>query len=132
MEKSKIDALIKAFESNASSEAAESVPLELLSDSDSPEEEDTEMKFSLSNHYTKKLFLALARKHGYKSYRYPRQKRTTVILKGKRSFFDQVLWPQFLGLSEDLNLLLDQVTNEAILAVLREDPSDSEDSTPAN
>lgn len=130
METSKIDKLIRAFQSNAASGFEDPVPLELLSDSETPEEEDIEMKFSLSDHYTKKLFIAFARKHGYKSYRYPRQKHTTVILKGKKTFLDQVLWPQFLMMSQDLHLLLDQVTHEAIRTVLRDDLSASEDFAP--
>ena len=35
-----------------------------------------------------------------------------------------LLWPQFLNLSEDLNFLLQQITNEVIRTVLKGDVSD--------
>lgn len=123
MDESTINALIKAFESKVKSELSESPELELVVDSEI-DEEIIEMKFSLRDIYNKKLFIALARKHGYKPYRYPKQKHTTVILKGKRSFLDKVLWPQYVSLSQDLGFFLEQVTNELVRKLLAADHSD--------
>ena len=125
MDESQISALVKAFESRIQSEAAEPIEAELIDDVESKEEDDIEMQFSMSDFHRKKLFIALARKHGLRPFRYPRQKHTTVMLKGKRSFFDTVLWPQFSALSGDLDFLLQQITNEVIRSVLHEDTSDA-------
>ena len=124
MENSRIDEIIKAFESKITSRFDESTLVESELVSEIADEEEIEMKFSLQDGHSKKLFIALARKYGYKPYRYPRQKRTTVILKGKRAFFEDVLWPHYVSLSQDLTFLLEQVTNEAVRAILRGDPSD--------
>ncbi|MBT5705950.1 MAG: hypothetical protein HOI66_06465 [Verrucomicrobia bacterium] len=124
MDESQIGALVKAFETRILSEAAEPIQAELVDDVELKEEEDIEMQFSMTDFHRKKLFIALARKHGLRPYRYPRQKHTTVMLKGKRTFFDTVLWPQFTTLSEDLNFLLQQITNEVIRSVLHGDTSD--------
>ena len=44
-------------------------------------EKTIEMKFSLTDAWSRQLFLALSRRHGLTPYRYPRQRRTTVLLK---------------------------------------------------
>jgi hypothetical protein len=78
----------------------------------------------MGDRYVKKLFIALARKHGFRPYRYPRQKHTTVNLKGKKSYFDLVLWPEFLDLSDELAFFLEQVTHEIVRNVLSDDFSE--------
>lgn len=121
MKEDQITSLVRAFESKV---APEFIEAELIDEDPRSEEDEIEMQFSMADFHRKKLFIALARKHGLRPYRYPRQKHTTVMLKGKRSFFDQVLWPQFVQLSEDLNFLLQQITNEVIRSVLHGDPSE--------
>lgn len=121
MNEEQIASLVRAFESKI---APEFVEAELIDEDPRSEEEEIEMQFSMTDFHSKKLFIALARKHGLRPYRLPRQKHTTVMLKGKRSFFDQVLWPQFTQLSGDLNFLLQQITNEVIRSVLHGDPSE--------
>jgi hypothetical protein len=46
-----------------------------------------EMKFSLPDRWSVRLFIALCRRHGFKPYRYPRQRNTTVMVKAPRVFF---------------------------------------------
>jgi hypothetical protein len=82
------------------------------------EEEPIELQFSLRNHWSRKLFTALARKHGLEPYRYARQRYTTVMLRISRRFCDEVLWPEFVKLDkilvEHLNVITDRVVREAI------------------
>ena len=82
------------------------------------EEKPIELQFSLQNHWSRKLFTALARKHGLEPYRYARQRYTTVMLRISQRFCDEVLWPEFVKLDkilmEHLNVITDRVVREAI------------------
>jgi hypothetical protein len=41
------------------------------------------------------LFIALCRRYGLRSYRYPRMRQQSVMLWAPQSFLDKVLWPEF-------------------------------------
>ena len=49
-----------------------------LDDNDEPE---TEMQYSLPDVWSFRTFVALCRKHGIRPYRYPRQRRTTGMVR---------------------------------------------------
>jgi hypothetical protein len=76
-----------------------------------------EMQISLSDQWSRRLFLALCRRYGLEPYRYHRQRRNTVMVRTPRDFFDQVLWPEFSELDRALQAYLHEVT----LRVIRED-----------
>ncbi len=61
-----------------------------------------------------RLFIALCRRYGLKPYRYPRQRRTTIMVKAPRHFLETVLWRQFCELHDDLSLYLEQTTERVI------------------
>ncbi len=84
-----------------------------------------EMQFSLSDPWTRKLFLALCRRYGLKPYRIPRQRMTTVMLRVPRKFLDQVLWPEFKELSAALRRYLDEVTTRVIREEVHRDTSEA-------
>ena len=75
------------------------------------------MQFSLSDQWSRRLFVALCRRYGMTPYRLPRQRRTTVMLRVPKDFADLVLWPEFL----ELNKALKQHLNEVTLRVIREE-----------
>jgi hypothetical protein len=77
----------------------------------------SEIKFSVADQWSRHLFLALCRRYGLEPYRYPRQRRSTVMLRAPRPFIDQVLWPEFKELEAELRSYLQEVT----LRVIRED-----------
>ena len=77
-------------------------------------EADVEIKFSLVDEWSRRLFLALCRRYGLEPYRYYRQRRTTVMLRLPQSFCDQVLWPEFCELNSALRHYLDTVTAKLI------------------
>src|ERR1041385_7375779 len=58
-------------------------------------ETPVEMRFSVSDPWSRKLLIALCRRYGVHPYRYPRMRRQTVVVKAPRSFLDNVLWPEF-------------------------------------
>jgi hypothetical protein len=76
-----------------------------------------ELQISLSDQWSRRLFLALCRRYGLEPYRYHRQRRTTLMVRAPRLFFDQVLWPEFSELDRALQAYLHEVT----LRVIRED-----------
>jgi hypothetical protein len=84
-----------------------------------------EMQFSLSDPWTRKLFLALCRRYGLKPYRLARQRMTTVMLRVPRKFLDQVLWPEFKELSAALRRYLDEVTTRVIREEVHRDTSEA-------
>ncbi|MBF9015967.1 MULTISPECIES: hypothetical protein [unclassified Oceanispirochaeta] len=73
-----------------------------------------EYKFSMTNHWSKKLFIALLRRYGLKPYRYRRQRHTTVMVKISKSFVDETLWPEFTELDKTLNSYLESITSRII------------------
>ncbi len=73
-----------------------------------------EMKFSLLDVWSRQLFVALSRRYGLKPYRYPRQRRTTVMLKVPERFINETLWPEFQELNQVLVDYLSQVTERII------------------
>jgi hypothetical protein len=72
------------------------------------------MRFSLPDPWSRQLFTALARRYGLHPYRYRRQRRTTVMLRGPQSFLEQVLWPEFLQINQALTEYLADVTQKII------------------
>lgn len=76
-----------------------------------------EMQFSMPDQWSRQLFLALSRRYGLRPYRYPRQRRTTVMLRVPQGFVDQVLWPEF----QELNQALRHYLNEVTLRVIRDE-----------
>ena len=56
-----------------------------------------ELQFSVPDTWSRHLFLALCRRYGISPYRYPRQRRSTVVLRAPRGFVEDVLWPGVQG-----------------------------------
>ncbi len=87
-------------------------------------EQPVELKFSLENNWSRKLFTALARKHGLEPYRYYRQRYTTVMLKITQRYCDEVLWPEFLKLDEILINYLNEITDRVVREAIHNDASE--------
>ena len=113
-----------AWERHAAAEAAARLKakLEEASRVDRP----VEMKFSLPDRWSVRLFIALCRRHGFKPYRYPRQRNTTVMVKAPRLFFDAVVWRQFNEVHADLWQYLEQTTERLIRETISADTADAE------
>lgn len=77
-------------------------------------EEAIEYKFTLSDAWSKKLFIALLRRYAINPYRYSRQRRNTVMARVPRSFVNETLWPEFIELSKVLKSYLDEMTERVI------------------
>jgi hypothetical protein len=84
-----------------------------------------EIKISVPDTWSRHLFLALCRRYGIAPYRYPRQRRTTVMVRAPRRFVDEVLWPEFNELDAELRAYLQEVTLRLIRAEVFADTSDA-------
>lgn len=88
------------------------------------EDKPTEMQFSLQNHWSRKLFVALARKYELEPYRYYRQRHTTVMLRISRRFCEEVLWPEFVKLDKILVKHLNEITDRVVREAIHNDASE--------
>jgi hypothetical protein len=89
-------------------------------------EREVEMRFSVSDDWSRRLFLALLRRYGIRPYRYPRQRRTTVMARMPQSFADSTLWPEYIELAATLRRHLDDVTDRVIARAISPDTADEE------
>jgi hypothetical protein len=74
-------------------------------------EPEIEMRFSIPNPWSRRLFVALCRRYGLKPFRYARMKRQTVVVKAPRTFLERTLWPQFVEIDTALTAYLDDITD---------------------
>lgn len=88
-----------------------------------------EMRFSLSNAWSKKLFLALLRRYNISPYRYAGQRYTTVMARVPKRFVDETLWPEFQQINTELNRYLNAITDRVIQGAIFHDDSDAETRT---
>jgi hypothetical protein len=84
-----------------------------------------EMQFSIGDPWSRHLFLALCRRYGLKPYRYPRQRRTTVMVRAPRSFVDEVLLREFRDLDGELRTYLQEITFKIIREEVFADTSEA-------
>jgi hypothetical protein len=85
-----------------------------------------EMQFSLPDQWSRHLFIALCRRYGLKPYRYPRRRRTTVMVRAPRRFTEQ-LWQEFRELNADLQAYLHEVTLKLIREEVYSGSSDAQE-----
>jgi hypothetical protein len=114
-----------AGEANAAKAAAERIRARLKHAEKS--ETTEEVRFSITDAWSRQLFIALCRRYGLKPYRYPRMHRQTIVVRGPRSFLDTVLWPEFKELSAVLIEYLSSVTERVIRDEVFGDVTDAEE-----
>ncbi len=77
-------------------------------------EKEIEVKFSISDVWSRQLFVALCRRYGLRPFRYRRMHQQTLIIRAPKSFVEQVLWPEFEELSAALTAYLSEITERVI------------------
>jgi hypothetical protein len=109
----------------AADEARKRIQLRLkaIEEADPP----IEYKFTVADGWSAKLFMALCRRYSIQPYRYPGQRRTTLMAKVSKRFVSETLWPEYEELSNVLHRHLDEVTGRIIAAAIHEDISDAKD-----
>lgn len=86
-----------------------------------------EFQFSMSDAWSRRLFLALLRRYGLQPYRYRGQRYTTVMVKVPKRFVDETLWPEFRELDDTLAAYLNEVTSRVISEGVYDDSSEAEE-----
>jgi hypothetical protein len=111
----KIEALIQRASSEGERQAAQFAKERILNKiSFNEPDKSIEYRVSLNSPWEKRLFVALCHKHGFKTYRYQRQKYTTARLKISKDMMQEVLWPEFLQYSKMLQELVEDIMHDLI------------------
>jgi hypothetical protein len=80
-------------------------------------ERPQEFHFTLPDLWQRRLFSALCRRYGLESYRYKKQRYTTVMVQVPKSFVERTLWPEYL----EIKAALDEYLNEATERIIQEE-----------
>jgi len=95
------------------------------------EEPPIEFRFTLSDQWSRHLFVALLRRYEILPYRYRGQRRTTVMARLSRSFVNDTLWPEFQELQQTLSAYFDALTDRVIEQALEVKAGEAEERPPA-
>jgi hypothetical protein len=90
-------------------------------------ERAVENRFSISDPWSRRLFIALCRRYGLRPYRHARMKRQTVVVRAPRSFVSSVLWPEFVQIDAALMEYLLRVTDEVIRDAVFKETGEAEE-----
>ncbi|MCA9528491.1 MAG: hypothetical protein KC549_19535 [Myxococcales bacterium] len=85
-----------------------------------------EYRFTVTDLWSRRLLVALLRRYGLKPYRYPRQRRTTVMARVPARFVDETLWPEFESLWAELRGWLNDATERVVRLVTEQDADEAE------
>jgi len=88
------------------------------------EDPEVELQYSLPDAWAVRLFVALCRKHGVRPYRYPRQRRTTVMVRVRQATFERTIAAEFRALHGELTAYFDETVNHLIANAMRSDGDD--------
>lgn len=114
-----------AGEKSAAGAAAERIRRQF--ETASKKERAEEFKFSITDPWSRQLFIALCRRYGIKPFRYTRMHRQTVMIRAPASFVQLTLWPEFEDLSGALTAHLDEITKKIIRDEVHEATQDAEE-----
>lgn len=90
------------------------------------EDPPVEFRFSLRNPWSLRLFLALCRAKGYRPYRHPRMRRTSVCVRIGARRVHTDLWPEYLEMDRVLTEHLGELADQIIADCINPDKSDAE------
>ena len=87
----------------------------------------TEVKISLPDPWSRRMFVALCRRYGLKPFRYRGQRHTTVMVKAPEAFIEKTLWPEFQEINRELSKYLEEVTEKIIREEVHGETDDAEE-----
>jgi hypothetical protein len=88
------------------------------------DEPEIELQYTLPDVWAVHLFVALCRKHGVSPYRYPRQRRTTVMVRVRKTDFERTIAAEFRTLHRELTTYFDEMVTHLITDVMKSDGND--------
>ena len=123
---SSIEALHSGATTSGERDAAANARERILDRLHRTEEEDpaSEMRFTIHDPWTRRLFVALCRRYELPPYRLPRQHQQTLLVKVPRDFLYETLWPEYHELSRELTRYLSEVTERVIVEAIHQDASE--------
>jgi hypothetical protein len=80
----------------------------------------------MPDQWSVRLFVALCRRNGFRPFRYPRQRSTTVMVTAPQRLFEEVVWQEFTELHADLSKFLERTTERLIRETIYDDVRDAE------
>lgn len=110
----KIEALIAGAKSDGERQAAEFAKQRLQ---EKITAQPIEYTIRLHSRWEKKLFVAICKKHGLKTYRYARQKYTTAMIRAAEPFVNSVLWPEYKKYADILHKLIEEISIDLIAKI---------------
>jgi len=109
----------------AAGAAIERLRARLAEEARTAREPEIEVQYSLPDVWSLKLFLALCRKAGVRPYRYPRQRRTTVVVQVQRSVFERTVMAEFDALHRELTAAFTDIVEHLIADVMHGDADET-------
>jgi hypothetical protein len=88
-------------------------------------EPEVELQYTLPDLWSVRLFIALCRKADVQPYRYPRQRRTTVMVRVRPSVFEHGVLAEFSALHGALTEAFGDIVAHLIADVMRGDGDDT-------
>jgi hypothetical protein len=87
-------------------------------------EPEIELQYSLPDVWSVRIFVALCRKHGIRPYRYPRQRRTTVMVRVRQASFERTVAEEFRTLHQELTAYFNETVEHLIADAMKSDGND--------
>jgi hypothetical protein len=75
----------------AAGAARDRLQARLAPEAEGSDASEVELQYSLPDVWSVRIFVALCRKHGIRPYRYPRQRRTTVMVRVQETRFERTV-----------------------------------------
>ncbi|MBK7862509.1 MAG: hypothetical protein IPJ65_28660 [Archangiaceae bacterium] len=120
-----IEALLQRATTEGERAAAENVFAKLKQKA--PAEQPEDVQFTVPDPWGRKLFIAMVRKAGLEPFRLRGQRRTTVMVHGRRSFVVDTVWREFTAAHATLSEYLEEVTDRVIRETLGETEADAKE-----
>lgn len=89
------------------------------------DEPETEVQYTLPDVWSVRIFVALCRKHGVRPYRYPRQRRTTIMVRARASEFERTVLAGFQTLHAELEAYFNETVDHLIADAMKSDGDDA-------
>lgn len=88
-------------------------------------EKDIELRYRITDPWTRQLFVTLCRRYRLQPYRERGQRYTSVMVRAPESFHNGTLWPEFQALSKELSKHLAELTERVIREAIHADVTEA-------
>lgn len=92
-----------------------------------PPERETEFQMRIDDAWSRKLFVGIARHHGVRAYRYPGQRRTTLVVRTTKRHLEERIMPHYVDAVEVMRDHFDAIADRVIREALHVAPSEAEE-----